>query len=285
MDIQPHDLQNIYHSREDFLTEKIKSILNIQNIGDNIEKIENYFNKILGNKQIIFHGTTSTMEKFFSGNNDKNYVVIKPCLAIDNIYRQHEIYCAFQGGISDYNNNNFWVTTSPSSACFYSLQSPEYFARFASRSDYYKQDIYKYDRIAYYRKDYRACLRNVKKEIREFKFNSREKNVILKNFKIMWNNIVFADMKNIILYKVISCDNEQHFTRGENVMEMLLKYFRVVHFRYNSEAFKKDFNKISLPDIKLYLKRQHPINNQKFVICEKNKNYTRLLCRLQIFYK
>lgn len=101
----------------------------------------------------------------------------------------------------------------------------------------------------------------------------------------MWNNIVFTDMKNIILYKVIICDNEQHFTRGENVMEMLLKYFRVVHFRYNSEEFKKDFNKISLPDIKLYLKRQHPINNQKFVICEKNKNYTRLLCRLQIFYK
>lgn len=265
VDIAPCELKEIFADAESYLLKKLTAKLQIENLENHRNEIEKYFNRVLGNKQIIFHGTTSYMRKFFADDSSNSYFNQEECETIDKIYRNHGIYKIFESGIHDFNEKNFFITRSPSRACFYSLQSPEYFARFASRSDYYKQDIYQYDRIAYYRKDYSACHKNIKKEMKQFGFNRQEKQIVLKNFKKMWNNIVFKDMKNVIFFKEIEANNLQHFNKDESLIEMLLKYFPKVNFKYEFDKFKDNVQEIILPDVKDFLKRQQPIFNQKFI--------------------
>ncbi len=272
IEIAPCELKEIFEDSESYLLKKITARLQIKNIDNHRDRIEEYFNGVLGNKQIIFHGTTSYMRKFFTNNLSTSYFNKDECEIIDKIYRNHGIYNIFEAGLRDFNEKNFFITTSPGRACFYALQSPEYFARFASRSDYYKQDLYKYDRIAYYRKDYNACYKNIKKEMNEFGFNKQEKHVILKNFSSMWDNVVYKDIKNIIFFKEIEENNMQHFNNNESLIEMLLKYFPKVNFTYEFNKFKDNVKEIVLPEVKVFLRRQKPISNQKFIILD-NKKY------------
>lgn len=272
VDIFPSDLQKIYEDPKIYLQTKLSKKLKVK-ASKNKNVVENYFNKILGNKKYIFHGTTSNMKQFFTNKNVKNEnrINIQLVKTIDEIYERHGVYKIFESGIKDYNENNFFVATSIESACFYALQSPEYFARFASRSDYYKQDIFKYDRIAYYRKDYAACKNNLKKEMREFGFNRQEKLTALKNFDLLWNNVVFKDMKNVIFFNEIKENNTKHFSGKETIYDMLLTYFEMLHFRFDFGKFVNGFKEIVLPDIKQFLKRQKPILNKKFVIVDNKK--------------
>ncbi len=272
VEILPNELKEIFADPESYLTRKLTAKLQIENVADHRDKIEKYLNDVLGNKQVIFHGTTSYMRKFFTNDLSNSYFNKAECETVDNIYRSHGIYKIFESGIRDFNENNFFITRSPSRSCFYALQSPEYFARFASRSDYYKQDIYQYDRIAYYRKDYSACYKNIKREMKEFGFNQQEKQIVLKNFRIMWDNIVHKDMKNIIFFKEIKENNQQHFNQNESLIEMLLKYFPKVNSKYEFNKFKDHVQEIVLPDVKVFLKRQQPMLNQKFVMVD-NKKY------------
>ena len=271
VDILSNELIEIYKDVEKYICKKLCLKLKINNIENHKKKIEKYLNEILGNKQVLFHGTTSAMETKFLNNHDNNYLVLQPCRIIDDIYRKHNIYKAFESGIQDFENKSFWVTTNPFSASFYSLQSPEYFARFASRSDYYKQDIFNYDRIAYYRKDFKFCLKNIKREIKEFNFNNQEKKIVLKNFTKMWEKIVCKDLKNLIFYKEIETKNIHHFDKNDKVFDLVLKYFTKVHFKYDFNDFKINLRKIILPDVKKYLKRHYPIINKKFVILNNKK--------------
>ncbi len=265
VDILPDELKEIYIDKETYLSKKLSQKLNVKNIYKQKGKVEEYFNGILGNTQILFHGSNSSMTIENCVSN-KKCINIELCKEIDNIYQKHNVYKAFQSGIKDFEENNFWVTTYPSSACFYAIQSPEFFARFASRSDYYKQDIFKYDRYAYYRKDFKACLRNVKKEIKEFKFSKTEKKFVIHDFKKLWENIVSKDFKNLIYYKAIEAKNIHHFNNDESLFDMLLSYFDKVHFIYDLDEFKDDADKIVLPNIKSYLKRKNPLINRKFII-------------------
>lgn len=272
VEIFPSELKEIYEDADSYISRKITEKLHIKDIKKNRDKIEDYFNAVLGNKQIIFHGTTSYMKKYFINNLENTRFNKEECEIIDKIYRHHGIYKIFESGIRDFKENNFFITRFPNRACFYALQSPEYFARFASRSDYYKQDIFKYDRLAYFRKDYYACRKNIKKEMKEFGFHKQEKQVVLKKFNIMWNNIVFKNMKSIILFNELKSDNLQHFNENETLFEMLLKYFPKTNFKYDFNQFKENIKEIVLPDIKTFLKRQKPLFNQKYII-ENNKKY------------
>lgn len=271
-DLIPEDLLNINENVEEFLNNKLCKILDIESTSNNKLKVEEFFNNILGDKKYIFHGTLSSQEKNFTNNNNKNYILINPCLKIDKIYIKHGIYKAFESGISDCNENNFWVTSSPRSACFYSLQSPEYFARFSSRSDYYKWDIFIYDRLAYYRKDYSSCIKNIKREMKIFNFSNCEKKIVLKNYKLMWKQIVKPDMQNIIFYNVVEENNIKHFSNNESCFEMLTAYFDKHHFKVDFSKFINGLNKIILPDTKKILKKQHPIINKKIILIN-NKKY------------
>lgn len=272
--IEPCDLDKIYRDAESFLADKLSAKLGIKDIYKAKDKVAEYFNKTLGGKQIYFHGTLSNMESSIFGQVDSDYVKLELCKNIDEIYCRHGIYAAFEAGIRDFEHNSFWLTRSPNSACFYALQSPEYFARFCSRSDYYKQDIYKYDRIAYYRKDYDACKKNIMVEAREFGFSKPEREVILKNYKKLWDSVVTKNMGSVILMCEESRSNLQKFDGSETLMQMLTKYFWKENFPYDISMFKKNFKgKIVLPDIKLYLRRQPPINDKKFVVFGDKKYY------------
>ena len=274
VDVEGHDLTQIFDDVESYLSRKLSSKLNLADIYRKKDKVAEYFNKILGGSKFYFHGTLSNMENSILGLHDNNYIKIQLCKNIDNIYYKHGIYAAFESGIKDFESNSFWVATSPGSACFYALQSPEYFARFCSRSDYYKQDIFKYDKIAYYRRDFRACKRNIETEIKEFNFSQDERKTILKNFKELWDNVVFKDSKNILLLFEIKNDNTQSFDGTESLIDMLLKYFVKENLCLDLERSKKLIKgKIILPDVKPYLKRQHRLINKKFVIFDDKKYY------------
>ncbi len=272
IDILPDELEEIYEDAERYLSKKLSVKLNLENIYKQKDKVEEYFNKTLGGRQFLFHGTNSSMEKMFAENVNTNYLNIDPCRTIDEIYHKHNIYKVFESGIQDFNAKNFWVTTFPDSACFYALQSPEYFARFASRSDYYKQDIFKYDRLAYYRKDFDACKKNLKLEMREFGFDQNEKKIVLENFEKLWENIVTKDFKSVIFFKEVEADNIHHFDETDKIYDMLLKYFTKVHFVYDINNFKENLKEIVLPDIKSHMRRQRPILNRKFVV-KNDKKY------------
>ena len=271
LEIEPNELKDIYKDKEKYLATKLSRHLNINDIYSNKNKVLDYFNAVLGKKEIIFHGTTSLFENNTTKDLLKNSLPLNECRIIDKIYRNHKIYKAFENGIKDYEENNFWTSPSPSSACFYSLQSPEYFARFSSRSDYYKQDPFKYDRIAYYRKDYKACRKNILIEMKEFAFSREEKNIVLNNFKTMWKKIVLKNAENIIYCNEISKTNIQKIVGNETLLQILLKFFPKVHFKLNINLFKENAKKIILPKISKYLKRHFPILNIKYLIVDGKK--------------
>ncbi len=274
VDVACGDLTEIYEDVEGFLAKKLSLKLHLKDIYNNKDKVAEFFNKMLGKSQIYFHGTLSNMENSVLGQKDNNYIKIQLCKSINDVYCKYGIYAAFESGIRDFEDNNFWLTRSPGSVCFYALQSPEYFARFCSRSDYYKQDIFKYDRIAYYRKDFWACKQNIKTETKDFNFNKQERKSILKNFKALWKNVVVKDMANIIFMCEINKDNTQSFAEDEMLLDMLLKFFKEDNFCFDLAKFKKSFKgKIALPDVKPYLKHQHPVIDKKFVIFDNKKYY------------
>ena len=271
--IEPTQLKEIYEDVEKFTKQQCLKILKLRNLSFELKRIETFFNEILGSKQYIFHGTTSLQKDNFKRMQNCVKHVKPYVLVINKIYESHGIFLAFQNGIKDCDNNNFWVTTSASSACFYALQSPEFFARFASRSDYYKVDIFKYDRIAYYRKDYSACAKNLLTEMSEFNFSDEEQQIVLVNFKKIWDIIVNPDMKSTILYTEIVADNKHYFKKNLSPYKMLLQYFTKVHFTYDLKEFIRDTKKIILPDVTQHLKTQNPKIDKKFIMIENKKIY------------
>ena len=107
VEIVPCELKEIFDDPETYLSKKLTAKLQIENVSKGRQKIEKYFNDVLGNKQIIFHGTTSYMRKFFANNLNNTYFNKKECETIDSIYRDHGIYKIFESGIRDFNENNF----------------------------------------------------------------------------------------------------------------------------------------------------------------------------------
>ncbi len=264
-DVLPSHLNDVYENVKDFTEKQFCQLLKQRGLKCNTKQLEKLLNKILGKVQYVFHGTTSAQEVNLK-NMQNCFKFVKPYVQdINEIYENHNIYLAFQGGIHDFNLKNFWATTSLSSASFYALQSPEFFARFASRSDYYKTDVFKYDRIGYYRKDYFACKRNLITEMNEFCFSKDEKRRVLTNFKKIWDVIVEPDMKSIILYSANKKDNKHHFEDNTSAYDMILEYFKKLHFVCDLKKFNQNTEKIVLPNVKDYLKRQTPHINKKFV--------------------
>ena len=78
-------------------------------------------------------------------------------------------------------------------------------------------------------------------------------------------------MKTVIFFNEIKENNTNHFSKKETIYEMLLKYFTMLHFKYDFEKFTNNLKEIVLPDIKLFLKRQKPIINKKFVVVDNKK--------------
>ncbi len=220
---------------------------------------------------MVFHGTITRPSNVFETLGNYYSSVQQSCLIINKIYESHGVYKAFENGIGDYNTKSFWTSTSPSSACFYALQSPEFFARFASRSDYYKWDTYLYDRNAYYRKEYDACVNNLKIEMNEFNFTESEKETVLKHFKIMWDELIKPDTQNVIFFKELDA-SETLGRECDSVYETIKSYFVKVHNRFDFEEFKNNLQMIILPDIKKFMKREYPTENRKYLLID-NKVY------------
>ena len=160
---------------------------------------------------------------------------------------------------------------------FYALQSPEFLARFASRSDYYKLDQFYYDRQAFYRKDYLACKINIDTEMNEFSFENKDKDLVNRNFKEIWE-MIGKDSEPII--KVIKekpleeasvaklCNDE---ILKMSLAELFQSVFPKQHFNCDYDKNKFDVFTIKLPNVAKVLKPENISNNEKFIIYNNEK--------------
>lgn len=217
-----------------------------------------------------YHGTS------FELNRQSDFNKIKPLLVkVNDIYEKYGIYRCFESKIKE--ENQFWITSSIQNCVFYTYQAPEFLARFASRSDYYKWDGFFYDRQAFYRKDFSACLQNCITEMEQYNFAKSDMDVVKENFNKIWKHefecmiqpqILFIDYKQ---HKNFEC--VQQTTIQSSSYEELLNY--VVENKYYSMDFEdaKILNlKVYLLPIDKFLEKEEVTENQKFV-CFNNKKY------------
>lgn len=92
-----------------------------------------------------------------------------------------------------------YITDSPAMAYFYGMQTPEYFSKLLATSNAY-HDAEKYDFNAYYRKDKRACMKNVENFCNELALPVKEKSVVMRYVIEEWNNLDASMMEPCVAF-------------------------------------------------------------------------------------
>ncbi len=80
-----------------------------------------------------------------------------------------------------------YLTDSPLMAYYYAISSPTYFCDITSTSPYMKGN--QYDTFAYYRKDFKACRKNLEQLGRHVHLSEKEHKIISEAFKKQWQKL------------------------------------------------------------------------------------------------
>lgn len=275
-DVKATEMAEIYSNPNNYLTKKVMDYYKCKNINLSIkEKFYNYSTSIF--KDICFHGTNSRWDNnFYNLGKEENFNK-DALLKINNIYEKYGYFRALEGKLLDRTNDKYFFTTlSVNSALFYALQSPEYLNRFVARSDYYKLDTYKYDRQALYRLDRKACLNNVKKEVKKFGFSSNDKSAVIDNTKKLYDYAITTNLqRKVIIAKSIT--NNYNYNLDVNnykLLDLLRLSSPEFHSVTDFEVFTKNIiGEFKLPFISKYLKHRLPIKNKKFIYIDNKKYY------------
>lgn len=197
----------------------------------------------------IFHGTNDFyLNNILKNGIDSNKIDYdyKLILRQNKIMEQYGIEGCFEGKVSELKYIQCYMTTKTAPMTYYSVQSPEWLSRFCSNGKS-MQDC-KFDRWAFYRRDYDSCRENVEKLCRNYCFSREDKTKTLKNFKALWNQtlsnkpmnpvVVLVDRKNV------GKDSSENYLDVKNNL-MNLNYVEILKNLVNKEkSFIRIYSRI-----------------------------------------
>ena len=182
---------------EQYIIQQICKNLQIENVEDKEEKKKflNYIYKQLVVEGYYFHGTNALykeniLEKGLSSNEIP--LMIKEIKEINDIFEKYHLYMNFEGKIRELKLHQYYVTDVIRPAVMYAFQSPEYLSRFCSNG-YHMEDTKRFDREAFWRRDYKVCKQNLEELLKEYQFVKEDMEIVLTNFDRLWEANVKTD--------------------------------------------------------------------------------------------
>lgn len=295
-DIDIDELLNSINNSDDiinYVLSKLKIKLCIENDTET-EKIKllDYIYNTYIKEGYFFHGTTSKeIEKIKKyGLTPQNFYFDNKLIQETNdIFEKHRLYKAFEGKSGEMKTFNFYVTDSTDCGIYYANQSPEYLSRFCANG-HHMQDLYVYDREAFFRRDFASCYSNVSKFINENNFTDNEKNTVLTNFQKLWNQAVVDNMNPVIFIgkrKIIGRDDTIKYNIvKQNInnysLEQILKFMLKpdnIHDKRFSPVDSDYLSIIKLPNLyKFYkIKSEDKTKEKRYILCDNKKIYPDLI--------
>ena len=258
-----------------------------RNVKEEKYKFLNYTYKNLIVDGYYLHGTNSInikniLTKGFSSVHIP--IMSKEIKEINSIFENYNLFMNFEGKMRELKLHQYYVTDFIKSSVMYAFQSPEYLSRFCSNG-YHMEDIYIYDREAFWRRDYNACRRNIELLCDEYRFKEKDKNIVLSNFQKLWNSNVKIDEPPAIFIgkrKNIGRDFSQKLKKlNDNIEEYSLKdilyFFKLgdnIHDKRLSFINKESLSYFSLPNInKMYMLKSSDKYSSNQYVMYNNKKY------------
>lgn len=269
----------------------LKLNLNIKNESKNNKlKLLNYLNKVYIKEGYFFHGTNSYSLKKIKKhglnsqfNDDKaNDYTIK----INDIFEKYHVYKMFEAKPHKKLFLRFFVTDDPTCAVYYANQSPEYFSRFCANSPNYSR-YQSYDINAFFKRDYKACKKNINDFMKSINFNNKDIKIVNKYFKLLWKLNVKKNQYPLILVGKKSLINRDSTKKYNIIKDNLNKFFLKDIFDYiispdnihDIKLSKIDFRSLSiikLPNLYSFFKIKNSLS-KKYIIYNNKKIYPDLV--------
>ncbi|MBQ3145177.1 MAG: hypothetical protein IJB90_01105 [Clostridia bacterium] len=140
-------------------------------------------------ESVVTNGLTCS----FSRENEQELKVI------DEIFQAHGLNKIFFSKIDEASFVPYYYLTDDMALAYhYSFHNPEWFAYFVATGN--DMPDYKYDRTAYYLRNYDACKQNVEKLLANYHIIGEEKERIISFFENSWNQIAQNKSSNLITF-------------------------------------------------------------------------------------
>ena len=260
---------------------------------------QDFFNHMLNyyNNRYFYHGTNSKWlnqcrKMGLNGirNNDCQQEITK---AID-LFESYGIYKVFEGRDKGLRGFQYYVTDSIDAAVYYAHQSPEYFSRFCANG-YCMKSLDECDHEAFWRRDYRACLNNVKKLCKSINMRKDDTLAVINLFNILWKKEVKNSQHPIIFIGKIDGINQNNNNFNQIKQNIEDYSFETIYdiFTTPSQIHNKRYATISndflsvlhIPNLyKLYRIKSSDFSKEQYIIYNKRKYYPDIII-INEYYK
>lgn len=161
-----------------------------------------FFNHMLNyyNSRFFFHGTNSkwlNQCKKTGLNGIRNCDYQQEIIKVIDLFESYGIYKVFEGRNKELKGFKYYITDSIDSAVYYAHQSPEYFSRFCANG-YCMRLLDNCDHEAFWRRDYKACLNNVKRLCKSINMSKNDTVIVINLFNILWKKEVRNNQHPVI---------------------------------------------------------------------------------------
>lgn len=192
IDLENLDLNRLLNRFEEVVVEYIDMFYKPRNKAEFVDiACENYF--LNG---YMFHGTSKKHYKNIRANglngnsNFKNNDLLKQ---VDIIFSSHRKHKCFEGKIELLQKDIFYASDHAYSGVYYAYQSPEHLSRFCANGHTTNGNAF--DTFAYFRRDKKACLNNLKVICKTCNFSKKEEEITLRCFRTLWKENVAKNEK------------------------------------------------------------------------------------------
>lgn len=140
-------------------------------------------------ESVLNNGLTSS----FSIKNEEELRVI------NDIFQTHGLDKIFFSKLDETSElPYYYLTDNMAFAYHYSYHNPEWFSYFVATGNYMPD--YKYDRSAYYFRNYNGCKQNVEKLLEAYNIIGKSKETVINFFEKSWKEIVQNNSSNLITF-------------------------------------------------------------------------------------
>lgn len=270
---------------ESFIIEKIKERLKITGSGQKAK--QKFFKEIIDThitNGFLFHGTNESyiknIKKFgLTGCNLK--FNSKELLEIDEIMKSHNIEMTFEGKTNEITHIKYYATLNVHSAIYYATQSPEFLSRFCGNG--YTLKGLDFDCNAFWRRDFKSCLKNVETICDKNFILGKEKQNVIKGFKSIWTSnvkknhvtpIIVLIPKKVVGLDKINLDELKNVNISKMSYSEIFSY--VLNMRGNfvrrfSNIPRNSFQYMKLPCTPKLIKTKTNVPKEKYVTVDGEK--------------
>ena len=188
-----------------------------QKLGVSIETLEGkqqitqYIYRNFIENGYCYQGTNSNFKESIEKNGlspEFSKATDEDLIIVDEIFQRHGLQKIFASKLSETKISPYYYTTDGmDSAYHFSYHNPEYFAYFVASGNYMPNQ--KYDRTAYYLRNYNGCRSNVEKLCQQYHLSESEKDIVLETFERLASEFITDKPNSITLVsrKLINKDN------------------------------------------------------------------------------